>query len=388
MADATVTRRPPWREIQAAPLPTRYARGWHPLGLANSFRDGKPHGIFAFGRKLVVFAQESGELAVLNAHCIHLGGDLSEGRIVGDTIACPFHDWRWKGDGSCAAVPYGKNIPVDRTRAWISRELNGHLVIWHDPEGREPPPEQDLPVLEGYGTPEWSDWLWCDDIIETHPRELIDNLADPAHFFYVHGQRQGGAADYFSNVFEGHVATQYMEQGGDSKSPAYPLDRPYHGAPWDINGDLRSESTWNGPAYSIDHLWWKVGDGDKVLQSVLFLGILPIDLKRFRIFFGMLTRKDPDLSEEENQVRHEANYIQGRDATFQDVHIWKNKARIDNPMLSETDGPIYRLRKWYDQFYVDLADVSPQSTAYFEKEVDLTHANNVWNAELAASVQG
>lgn len=372
-----------WREIEAAPLPTRYARGWHCLGLADSFRDGRPHAIWAFGRKLVVFALQSGELAVLNAHCIHLGGDLSEGRIVGDTIACPFHDWRWAKDGSCASVPYGKRTPVDRTRAWTSREVNGHLVIWHDPEGNEPPADVTVPVLEGYGTSEWSDWLWCDDIIETHPRELIDNLADPAHFFYIHGERKGGAADYFSNVFNKHVATQYMEMGGNHAASRYPLDEPYHGKPDEINGSLRSESTWHGPAYSVDHLWWKLEDQEEVLQSVLFLGILPIDLNRFRLFFGMLTRKDPRLNEEENRARHAANFNQGKHSTFQDVHIWKNKVRIDNPMLSETDGPIYHLRKWYDQFYVDASDVPAEATAYFRKEVDLTHANAVWNVELA-----
>ncbi|MFT4053653.1 MAG: Rieske 2Fe-2S domain-containing protein [Novosphingobium sp.] len=380
MADMSVPQKPRWREIQAAPLPDRYARGWHCLGVADSFRDGKPHGVHAFGRKLVVFAGESGELAVLNAHCLHLGGDLSDGRIVGDTVACPFHDWRWAKDGTCAAVPYGRHIPVDRTRAWTTREVNGHLVIWHDHEGREPSPQVDLPVLEAWDSPDWSDWLWVEDVIETHPRELIDNLADPAHFFYVHGQRQGGAADYFSNVFENHVATQYMEQGGTT-APAYAPNEPYLGRPEDINGDLRSESTWHGPAYSVDHLYWKL-DG-KVVQSVLFLAILPIDLHRFRISLGVLTRNDPDLDEAANDKRHRENFELLRFSTFQDVHIWKNKARIDNPMLSETDGPIYRLRKWYDQFYMDADDVPSQARAYYHKEVDLSHANAVWDAELA-----
>ena len=38
----------------------------------------------------------------------------------------------------------------------------------------------------------------------------------------------------------------------------------------------------------------------------------------------------------------------------QDVAIWKNKARIDNPLLCEEDGPVYQLRRWYEQFYVDV----------------------------------
>ncbi|MBU4617776.1 3-ketosteroid-9-alpha-hydroxylase, partial [Rhodococcus sp. GG48] len=44
------------REIVAAAAPTRFARGWHCLGLIRDFKDGKPHSIEAFGTKLVVFA--------------------------------------------------------------------------------------------------------------------------------------------------------------------------------------------------------------------------------------------------------------------------------------------------------------------------------------------
>src|ERR1700677_3110942 len=83
------------RSIGAAPPPARFARGWHCLGLADNFRDGKPHAVHAFGTKLVVFAGSSGALSVLDADCRHMGGDLSMGTVKGDAIACPFHDWRW-----------------------------------------------------------------------------------------------------------------------------------------------------------------------------------------------------------------------------------------------------------------------------------------------------
>ena len=49
------------REIDSGTLPTRYARGWHCLGVAKDFRDGKPHSIEAFGTKLVVFADSQGQ---------------------------------------------------------------------------------------------------------------------------------------------------------------------------------------------------------------------------------------------------------------------------------------------------------------------------------------
>ena len=39
------------------------------------------------------------------------------------------------------------------------------------------------------------------------------------------------------------------------------------------------------------------------------------------------------------------------------IDIWKHKARIDNPVLAEGDGPIYQLREWYSQFFMDEADI-------------------------------
>ena len=41
------------RLIEAQSAPTRFARGWHCLGLIRDFGDGKPHAINAFGTKLM-----------------------------------------------------------------------------------------------------------------------------------------------------------------------------------------------------------------------------------------------------------------------------------------------------------------------------------------------
>ncbi len=51
------------REIDTGTLPDRYARGWHCLGPVSDFLDGKPHGIEAFGGKLVAFADSQGRCA-------------------------------------------------------------------------------------------------------------------------------------------------------------------------------------------------------------------------------------------------------------------------------------------------------------------------------------
>ncbi|MTJ60583.1 3-ketosteroid-9-alpha-hydroxylase, partial [Nocardia seriolae] len=42
---------------------------------------------------------------------------------------------------------------------------------------------------------------------------------------------------------------------------------------------------------------------------------------------------------------------------------------------------------WYDQFYVDVADIDPKSVQRFEFEVDTTKANQAWEAEVAENIR-
>ncbi len=72
---------------------------------------------------------------------------------------------------------------------------------------------------------------------------------------------------------------------------------------------------------------------------------------------------------------------------LQDVEIWKNKTRIDNPLLVEEDGPVYQLRRWYEQFYVDKADVTDEMTGRFEYEIDTSKALESWNAEIQENLR-
>jgi 3-ketosteroid 9alpha-monooxygenase subunit A len=72
---------------------------------------------------------------------------------------------------------------------------------------------------------------------------------------------------------------------------------------------------------------------------------------------------------------------------LQDVEIWKNKARIDNPLLTEEDGPVYQLRQWYEQFYVDVDDVTADMTNRFEFELDTQRSIEYWKHEVAENLQ-
>ncbi|WP_063010202.1 Rieske 2Fe-2S domain-containing protein [Nocardia nova] len=374
------------REIDVGSTPTRYARGWHCLGLAETFRDGKPHAVQAFGTKLVVWADSNDELKVLDAYCRHLGGDLSMGEIKGDSIACPFHDWRWGGNGRCTSIPYARRVPpLARTRAWTTLERNGQLYVWHDHEGNPPPDDVTIPYIEGPytdadGNPveernsDWTPFTWNTMLIEgANCREIVDNVVDMAHFFYIHF----AFPTYFKNVFEGHVATQFLETKG----------RPDIGMAAKYGGEtlLKSEASYFGPSYMINPLTNIYGGYQIKVQ--LINCHYPVTQDSFVLQYGLSVEKPKGIDDETAEKLAKSMTDFFGDGFLQDVEIWKHKSKIDNPLLCEEDGPVYQLRRWYDQFYVDVADIDPKMVQRFEFEVDTTKANEHWEAEVAENLR-
>ena len=363
------------RTIDVGTPPDRFARGWHCLGLADTFRDGKPHAVEAFGTKLVVWASADGELHVLDGYCRHMGGDLTQGTVKGDEVACPFHDWRWAGNGKCVQIPYAKRIPLRaRTRSWLTLEQNKQLFVWHDAEGKPPADNVVIPRIEQAFSDEWSNWTWDTIRIDgANCREIIDNVVDMAHFFYIHF----AFPTYFKNVFEGHIATQYLNSRG---RPDVGKGSQYAGE----ENTLKSEASYYGPSYMINYLW-QTYKGVPV-ELVLINCHYPVSPTSFVLQYGAIVKKFPGIDDEQAD-KIAGKFAKGIGVGFlQDVEIWKNKSRIDNPLLCEEDGPVYQLRRWYDQFYVDAADVTEEMTQRFEFEVDTTRANEVWEAEVAANL--
>lgn len=361
------------RQIEAGAAPSRFARGWHCLGLTKEFGDGKPHAVHAFGQKLVIFRSGDGKINALDGYCRHMGGDLTQGEVKGNEIACPFHDWRWGGDGRCKRVPYSKRVPkLARTAKWNTLEQDGMLFVWNDPEGNPPPAEVTIPRIEGAASDEWTEWHWYTTVVKANCREIVDNVVDMAHFFYVHGSMP----THFKNIFEGHIATQYMNSGARPDIP-------------DPEGQPRmlgttSVASYFGPSFMIDDLTYHFEHEDQ--KTVLLNCHYPIDANSFVLQYGIIVKKSEHLPEAAAMQTAIALGDWVKMGFEQDVAIWKTKARIDNPLLCEEDGPVYQLRRWYQQFYVDICDVTPDMTDRFEYEIDVTRPREEWQKQIDENI--
>lgn len=93
------------------PLLSGWPAGWFMFCPSRAVQRA-PIGKQAFGQQLVAYRTRSGRVAVLGGRCPHLGADLATGRVVGESLQCPFHHWEFDVQGRCVAMP-AATIPED-----------------------------------------------------------------------------------------------------------------------------------------------------------------------------------------------------------------------------------------------------------------------------------
>jgi len=223
-------------------------------------------------------------------------------------------------------------VETGDSNPWQVLEINQMVLIWHDIEKQEPDfyPNK----IEACYSEDWSDYSMASFLVKNNCRELIDNMADKGHFGPVHQAPFEG----FWNEAKDHTYTQEMT----ANSPI-------------LGGDLFSQATYEGPAYMTTYMS-AVQDGNTV-ESRLLVSHLPLTMTSFQINFGVMVKKVPGMSKEEEDAFVQG-YVDANNYAFgQDVAIWENKIYIPDPVVCDGDGPLHKLRKWYGQFLVDRADI-------------------------------
>ena len=299
-----------------------FPRGWFVVAWSEDLGEGDVKPLRYFAKDFVLFRLD-GRAVVLDAYCPHLGAHLGHGgRIEDGGLRCPFHAWTFGVDGTCKSIPYAGKMPRNTSvTAHHVRELNGAIHLWHDPDGAAPAWE--IPVIDEYGTDAWSAWNTnCLSGVKTHPREIVENVADSAHFPTVHRTE----VSRFENEYVDHMATQRTT--GVARPPQGGVDH------------FSIEATYYGPAFQISHM-------AGYLDSILLMAHTPIDETHLDLRFAVSLKKSGPKTEQFAQF-----YAENLRLGFhEDISIWEHKVFRDRPALCDGDGPIGRLRTWYRQFY-------------------------------------
>ena len=216
----------------------KFGRGWYLISWSADLGPGEVKPLRYFGKNYVLYRGEDGQAVLLDAHCPHLGAHLGYGgRVEGNDIVCPFHAWRFGASGRCTAVPYASRIPPRAAiRTYPLREHSGLILGYFGPKDREP--DYEVPAIEELDDPAWTPLERAHIEIATHPREVIENVADLAHFIPVHNTR----IDDFKVIIDGPRATQHsVGRGRNLKGEKIPVV---------------SVATYHGPAIQFTRLAW------------------------------------------------------------------------------------------------------------------------------------
>jgi phenylpropionate dioxygenase-like ring-hydroxylating dioxygenase large terminal subunit len=179
--DAGMNNLPKAPPVHAFP---EHPASWYLFAHLDELRKG-PLTKMILGRRLVAFHTESGRVAVLDAHCSHLGADLGRGDVVGETIRCPFHHWRFGCDGRCEEIPSANDIPpFARQTSYPVAVRHGCVFFFNGPEALFPLPFFDGEDPEAFAASRpfsfstWGTWYM-----------LAAQGFDAQHFETVHNRR-------------------------------------------------------------------------------------------------------------------------------------------------------------------------------------------------------
>jgi nitrite reductase/ring-hydroxylating ferredoxin subunit len=299
-------------------FPFPIPNGWFALLEESELTPGAVRSLHCFGRELVAFRSAVGGISVLDAHCPHLGAHLGGGRVVEGSLRCPFHGWRFGGDGRCVEVPYGSGrIPrLAQVRSYPVAQAAGLVFAWHHLEGA--PPAFEFPEIPEFEDPGFEIVRRWDRVVATCCQEMAENNADWAHFPYVHGAPQIPVTETQVQGAQRRFRSPVQRTLPDGRPLEYTLDRESHGLGLGVV---------------------RVGPFMTFLSSTA-----PIDEDHVHVRWVFAAPRA--LAAQAREMAE--GFVNG---VQQDIPIWENKVYRSRPVLADGDGPIAQHREWARQFY-------------------------------------
>jgi len=302
-----------------------FPMGWFSVSRSHELQVGEVKPVQAFDRELVLYRTRSGVAVVQDAFCPHLGDHLGHGgRVVGESVRCPFHGWRFGTDGKCEEIPYCDEIPERaRLRTWHTEEKNGEVYVWYHPENTGP--EWELPELRELGDPNWTVPRYAEFLVPAHVQDIAENSCDPVHFQYVHRQPDVPPSEVTVEE-DGRI----LHLRSDASKAAIPS---------------KLHAMVFNPGFALVRNSYGPG-----AEMVVYNSAQPINRHETRMRWTLSVRREiEDLAGDA--------VMQGIiDGLGDDYPIWANKVHKHRPVFCKEDKTLVLFRKWVRQFYLTEKD--------------------------------
>ncbi len=154
------------------------------MARASELRDDGPIGVELLGEHWCV-VRLGGTLTAFADACPHRLSPLSAGTVIGDSLRCAYHGFRFAADGRCVEIPaLEPGLPIGSgAHCSVAAAVTEHLgLIWLAPET----PLAPLPEVPEHHDPSFVqcplpalDW-------NASAAQMADNFLDVAHLPFVH----------------------------------------------------------------------------------------------------------------------------------------------------------------------------------------------------------
>jgi 3-ketosteroid 9alpha-monooxygenase subunit A len=314
--------------------------GWFQVSWSDEVKVGDVRTMKYFGRELVAWRAESGQLTVMDAYCEHLGAHLGYGgHVVGELLQCPFHGWQWNQDGRNMCIPYqDRPNRGRRIRTFPVVERNESVYIWHDVDGRDPffdAPDIFAGFSDGSSAADYYPQMRLyRETLEMHPQYVLENGVDFAHFKYVH---------------QTPIVPVFTRHDFDEPVSYVDFTITFEGDENQTIDEIKSgvEAINGGLGIAVTKSWGMV-------DNRTISAITPVDDRtsdvRFMVYIGRRSGDDSPKAEAKARAFGEEIIRQ----FTQDIHIWQHQRYSDPPALAGAEQQGFTaIRNWAKQFYPD-----------------------------------
>ena len=320
-----------------------YINFWYPVAASNEVSNEKPLRVRILCTNLAVFRDQSGNAHVLSDTCIHRGGALGAGKVVGDCLQCPYHGWQYDGNGKCILIPALGEDEHPPARAKVDsypvQEKYGIVFAFLG----DLPEEQRPPLLT---IDEFDDKVWRANILKVfevdyYYERSIENGLDPAHNEFVHPKQgtPGMKLDFKTNPIQIDPLTEY---GSGFMMPFSQID-PVGGLIKSVESSEDIVQAGSGHVGPNSMVTWLHFSPENQFHQYFFEA--PIDEGHTRIFFVNMRRFMMDPAMDQKLVDINMEIAQEDIDVLVKLNPVQTPETLTKELLIATDKPVVRYRE-------------------------------------------
>ncbi|MGE5086075.1 MAG: Rieske 2Fe-2S domain-containing protein [Bacillota bacterium] len=142
------------------------------------------------GEPVVFYRDSKGKVSAMRDICPHRGIPLSYGRVVNDTLECPYHGWKFDGTGTCTEIPslcpdQDLNPNKIKVRTYPVHEAQGLIWVFMGDKDFDVSKAPQPPEMKAFAADKKPNLTYVVNF-PCHVDHAVIGLMDPAHGPYVH----------------------------------------------------------------------------------------------------------------------------------------------------------------------------------------------------------